>query len=365
MWSANPSMAKARSKPKLPPPSTNRPPNLSIKKPPLKCSKRVSKSLTCLPPSFAAVKSGLFGGAGLGKTVILTELIRNVSPRSTGYSVFAGVGERTREGNDLWLEMKPKSVRPAARFSKKRAWPVRSDERAAWKLVSASRSNRPSPWPNTSVIETGKDMLLFVDNIFRFSQAASEVSALLGRMPSAVGYQPISPRKWAPSKNALPPPNAALSPRCKPSTCPADDPTDPAPATTFAHLDSTISLDRQLSAQALYPAVDPLQSYSKILTPDIVSVEHYQVARGVQKVLQRYKDLQDIIAILGVDELSPEDKLIVARARKSSASSPNPSSWASNLPTFPASTSPLPKPLKVSRKLSMASTMLSPNKPFT
>jgi F-type H+/Na+-transporting ATPase subunit beta len=266
------------------------------------------KVIDLICPFARGGKVGAFGGAGVGKTVIIQELIRNIAEVHSGHSVFAGVGERTREGNDLYLEMSESGVlkNTVMAFGQMNEPPGNRLRIALTGLTFAEYFRD----------EKGEDVLLFIDNIFRFSQAGSEVSALLGRTPSAVGYQPNLATEMAALQERITSTKRGSITSFQAVYVPADDYTDPAPATTFAHLDSTISLDRQLSAQALYPAVDPLQSYSKILTPDIVSVEHYQVARGVQKVLQRYKDLQDIIAILGVDELSPEDKLIVARARK-------------------------------------------------
>jgi F-type H+-transporting ATPase subunit beta len=266
------------------------------------------KVIDLICPFARGGKVGAFGGAGVGKTVIIQELIRNIAEEHSGHSVFAGVGERTREGNDLYLEMTESGVlkNTVLAFGQMNEPPGNRLRIALTGLTFAEyfRDRR------------GEDVLLFIDNIFRFSQAGSEVSALLGRIPSAVGYQPNLATEMAALQERITSTKRGSITSFQAVYVPADDYTDPAPATTFAHLDSTISLDRQLASQALYPAVDPLISNSKILSPDIVGDDHYQVARGVQKVLQRYKDLQDIIAILGVDELSPEDKRIVSRARK-------------------------------------------------
>ncbi len=253
-------------------------------------------------------KVGAFGGAGVGKTVIIQELIRNIAEEHEGHSVFAGVGERTREGNDLYHEMKDSGV-------------------LASTVMCFGQMNEP-PGSRLRVALTAltmaeyfrdikhEDVLLFIDNIFRFSQAGSEVSALLGRIPSAVGYQPNLASEMAALQERIASTSKGSITSIQAIYVPADDYTDPAPATTFAHLDSTVNLDRKLSEQAIYPAVDPLVSTSKILQPEIIGANHYRVARGVQQVLQRYKELQDIIAILGVDELSDEDKKVVARARR-------------------------------------------------
>ena len=266
------------------------------------------KVIDLICPFARGGKVGAFGGAGVGKTVIIQELIRNIAEEHSGHSVFAGVGERTREGNDLYLEMKSSGVlkNTVLAFGQMNEPPGNRLRIALTGLTFAEYFRD----------EKGEDVLLFIDNIFRFSQAGSEVSALLGRIPSAVGYQPNLATEMAALQERITSTKRGSITSFQAVYVPADDYTDPAPATTFAHLDSTISLDRQLAAQALYPAVDPLASNSKILSPEIVGAEHYQVARGVQKVLQRYKDLQDIIAILGIDELAPEDKLTVIRARK-------------------------------------------------
>lgn len=253
-------------------------------------------------------KIGIFGGAGVGKTVIIQELIRNIAEEHKGHSVFAGVGERSREGNDLYHEMKDSGVLASTVmcFGQMNE-PPGNRARVALTALTMAEYFRD---------EKKEDVLLFIDNIFRFSQAGSEVSALLGRIPSAVGYQPTLATDMAALQERITSTKDGSITSMQAVYVPADDYTDPAPATTFAHLDSTVSLDRRLSEQAIYPAVDPLSSDSKILEKDIVGEEHYKVARDVQKILQRYKELQDIIAILGIDELSDEDKSVVARARR-------------------------------------------------
>ncbi len=250
----------------------------------------------------------MFGGAGVGKTVVIQELIRNIAAVHGGYSIFAGVGERTREGNDLYHEMKESGVlnKTALVFGQMNE-PPGARQRVALSALTMAEYFRD---------EESKDVLLFIDNIFRFTQAGSEVSALLGRIPSAVGYQPTLAEEMGKLQERITSTNKGSITSVQAVYVPADDLTDPAPATTFGHLDSTVVLSRQLSELGIYPAVDPLDSNSTILDPKIVGEEHYAVARGVQKVLQRYKDLQDIIAILGMEELSDEDKITVARARK-------------------------------------------------
>jgi F-type H+/Na+-transporting ATPase subunit beta len=260
-------------------------------------------------------KVGAFGGAGVGKTVVIMELINNIAKGHGGYSVFAGVGERTREGNDLYTEMSEAGVIDQKDLSKSKV-----------ALVYGQMNEPPGARLRVGLTalamaeyfrdEKHQDVLLFIDNIFRFSQAGSEVSALLGRTPSAVGYQPTLASEMGDLQERITSTNKGSITSFQAVYVPADDFTDPAPANTFAHLDSTIVLERAIAELGIYPAVDPLASTSKALAPDIVGEEHYQVARGVQRVLQRYKDLQDIIAILGMDELSPEDKLAVYRARK-------------------------------------------------
>jgi len=266
------------------------------------------KVIDLLAPFVKGGKVGLFGGAGVGKTVLIQELIRNIAAEHGGFSVFAGVGERTREGNDLYHEMKESGVinKTAMVFGQMNEPP------GARLRVGLSGLTMAEYFRD----ETGKDVLLFIDNIFRFSQAGSEVSALLGRIPSAVGYQPTLATEMGTLQERITSTKKGSITSVQAVYVPADDYTDPAPATTFAHLDSTIALDRALTEQGLYPAVDPLGSSSRVLDPAVVGQEHYDVAVGVQKVLQRYKDLQDIIAILGIEELSDGDKLTVARARK-------------------------------------------------
>lgn len=266
------------------------------------------KVIDLIAPFAKGGKVAAFGGAGTGKTVIMQELIRNIAEEHSGHSVFAGVGERTREGNDLYHEMLESGViKNTTMVFGQMNEPPGARLRVALTGLTFAEYFRD---------EQGEDVLLFIDNIFRFSQAGGEVSALLGRIPSAVGYQPNLATEMAALQERITSTKKGSITSFQAVYVPADDYTDPAPATTFSHLDSTISLDRGLVEQALYPAVDPLSSSSKMLSPDVVGEEHYSVARNVQKVLQRYKDLQDIIAILGIDELSDEDKLTVARARK-------------------------------------------------
>src|SRR5215469_14329282 len=266
------------------------------------------KVIDLICPFMKGGKIGAFGGAGVGKTVIIQELINNIAKGHGGYSVFAGVGERTREGNDLYHEMMEAGVidRLAMVFGQMNE-PPGSRLRVALSGLTIAEYFRD---------EEGKDVLLFIDNIFRFTQAGAEVSALLGRMPSAVGYQPNLAEEMGALQERITSTKRGSVTSMQAVYVPADDYTDPAPATTFAHLDSTIVLERSISEKGIYPAVDPLASTSRILDPNIVGEEHYNVARGVQRVLQRYKELQDIIAILGVDELSDDDKVLVARACK-------------------------------------------------
>ncbi|MFH0819130.1 MAG: F0F1 ATP synthase subunit beta [Patescibacteria group bacterium] len=266
------------------------------------------KVIDLICPFVKGGKVGLFGGAGVGKTVVIQELIRNIAAEHGGYSMFAGVGERTREGNDLYHEMTQSGVinKTAMIFGQMNE-PPGARLRVALSALTMAEYFRD---------EQNKDVLLFIDNIFRFTQAGSEVSALLGRMPSAVGYQPTLATEMGDLQERITSTKKGSITSVQAVYVPADDLTDPAPATTFAHLDSTVVLSRNLAELGIYPAVDPLDSSSTILDPNVVGQEHYEVARGVQKVLQRYKDLQDIIAILGMEELSDEDKLIVARARK-------------------------------------------------
>jgi F-type H+-transporting ATPase subunit beta len=266
------------------------------------------KVIDLLAPYSRGGKIGLFGGAGVGKTVIIMELIHNVAIQHGGFSVFAGVGERTREGNDLWLEMKSsKVIDKAALIYGQMTEPPGARARVGLSALTAAEYFRD---------EKGQDVLLFIDNIFRFTQAGSEVSALLGRMPSAVGYQPTLATDLGELEERITSTHNGSITSVQAIYVPADDLTDPAPATTFAHLDATTVLSRQIVELGIYPAVDPLDSTSRILDPLVLGEEHYQVARDIQVTLQRYKDLQDIIAILGMEELSDEDKLVVSRARK-------------------------------------------------
>ncbi len=266
------------------------------------------KVIDLLEPYAKGGKVGLFGGAGVGKTVLIMELIRNIATEHGGFSVFGGVGERTREGNDLWLEMKASGVieKTVLVFGQMNEPP------GARLRIGLSALTQAEYFRD----EEGQDVLLFIDNIFRFVQAGSEVSALLGRMPSAVGYQPTLSSEMGELQERITSTKRGSITSVQAIYVPADDLTDPAPATTFSHLDATTVLSRQLAELGIYPAVDPLDSTSRILDPRVVGEEHYRVARGVQQVLQRYKELQDIIAILGMEELSEEDKLIVARARR-------------------------------------------------
>ena len=273
------------------------------------------KVVDLLEPYLRGGKIGLFGGAGVGKTVIIQELIHNIALKHGGVSVFGGVGERTREGNDLWIEMQESGVINIEEPEKSRAAlvygqmtePPGARLRVALSALTVAEYFRDAE---------NKDVLLFIDNIFRFTQAGSEVSALLGRMPSAVGYQPTLMSEMGEMQERITSTKNGSITSVQAIYVPADDYTDPAPATTFAHLDATTELSRSIAAQGLYPAVDPLASTSRILDPRIIGEEHYSVAREVKQVLQRYKDLQDIIAILGIDELSEDDKLAVTRARK-------------------------------------------------
>jgi F-type H+-transporting ATPase subunit beta len=266
------------------------------------------KVVDLLAPYARGGKIGLFGGAGVGKTVLIMELIHNIAKQHGGYSVFAGVGERTREGNDLWHEMKDSGVLDkAALIYGQMNEPPGARARVALSALTVAEYFRD---------EEGQDVLLFIDNIFRFTQAGSEVSALLGRIPSAVGYQPTLATEMGELQERITTTSKGSITSVQAIYVPADDLTDPAPATAFAHLDATTVLSRQIAELGIYPAVDPLDSTSRILDPQVVGEEHYKCARDVQFVLQRYKDLQDIIAILGMDELSEEDKLVVARARK-------------------------------------------------
>jgi F-type H+/Na+-transporting ATPase subunit beta len=272
------------------------------------------KVVDLLAPYRKGGKIGLFGGAGVGKTVIIQELINNIAKAHGGVSCFAGVGERTREGNDLWIEMEESKLEDGRPVLSKTALifgqmnePPGARARVALSALTCAEYFRD---------EEGQDVLLFIDNIFRFTQAGSEVSALLGRIPSAVGYQPTLATEMGELQERITSTTKGSITSVQAIYVPADDLTDPAPATAFAHLDATTVLSRQISELGIYPAVDPLDSTSTILDPKVVGERHYRVARGVQQTLQRYKDLQDIIAILGMDELSEDDKLLVARARK-------------------------------------------------
>ena len=265
------------------------------------------KVVDLLCPYQKGGKIGLFGGAGVGKTVLIQELIRNIATEHGGYSVFTGVGERTREGNDLYTEMSESGVinKTTMVFGQMNE-PPGSRMRVGLTGLTMAEHFR----------DTGKDVLLFIDNIFRFTQAGSEVSALLGRVPSAVGYQPTLQTEMGALQERITSTKTGSITSVQAVYVPADDLTDPAPATTFTHLDATTVLSRSIVELGIYPAVDPLESTSRMLDPHIVGEEHYRVARSVQEILQRYKELQDIIAILGMDELSEEDKLVVSRARK-------------------------------------------------
>ncbi len=282
-------------------------PSLADQKPTPEILETGIKVIDLMAPFAKGGKVAAFGGAGVGKTVIITELIRNIAKVHAGHSVFAGVGERTREGNDLYREMEESGVLAStALVYGQMNEPPGNRLRVALSALTMAEFFR----------DRGEDVLLFIDNIFRFSQAGSEVSALLGRVPSAVGYQPTLASEMGALQERITSTQSGSVTSFQAVYVPADDYTDPAPATTFAHIDATIALERSLAEQALYPAVDPLTSNSRILTPQIVGDEHYRVAKGVKQILQRYKDLQDIIAILGIDELSEDDKILVARARK-------------------------------------------------
>ncbi|MCX6343942.1 MAG: F0F1 ATP synthase subunit beta [Armatimonadetes bacterium] len=289
-------------------PIHRKPPSFEEQTPATEMFETGIKVVDLICPYAKGGKIGLFGGAGVGKTVLITELIRNVATEHGGFSVFAGVGERTREGNDLWLEMQESGVieKTTMVFGQMNE-PPGARLRVALSALTMAEYFRDAE---------GQDVLLFVDNIFRFTQGGSEVSALLGRMPSAVGYQPTLGTEMGELQERITSTTRGSVTSIQAIYVPADDPTDPAPATTFAFLDATTYLERRIFVRGIYPAVDPLASTSRILDPNIVGQEHYDVTRGVQQILQRYRELQDIIAILGVDELSDEDKLIVTRARK-------------------------------------------------
>lgn len=301
------------------------------------------KVIDLIAPFLKGGKVAVFGGAGVGKTVIIQELIRNVATVHKGVSVFTGVGERTREGNDLWLEMKGAGVlsKTALVFGQMNE-PPGARLRVALTGLTMAEYFRD---------ERGQDVLLFIDNIFRFAQAGSEVSALLGRIPSAVGYQPNLASEMAALQERITSTKKGSITSLQAVYVPADDYTDPAPVATFSHVDASISLERSLAEQALYPAVDPLSSTSRILSPAVVGAEHYDVARGVQKVLQRYKDLQDIIAILGIEELSDEDKVAVARARKIQRFLTQPMFVAENFTAIPGKYVPLSETIRGFREI--------------
>ncbi|TKZ36334.1 F0F1 ATP synthase subunit beta [Brachyspira catarrhinii] len=284
------------------------PPRFDVLEPKLEIFETGIKVIDLLAPYIKGGKTGLFGGAGVGKTVLIMELIHNIASEHGGYSVFAGVGERTREGNDLWSEMKESGViNKTCLVYGQMNEPPGARLRVALTALTMAEYFRDS---------AGLDILLFIDNIFRFTQAGSEVSALLGRMPSAVGYQPTLATEMGTLQERITSTKNGSITSIQAVYVPADDLTDPAPATAFSHLDATTVLSREVSEKGIYPAVDPLASTSRILDPLVLGEEHYQVARNVQNILQRYKDLQDIIAILGADELSEEDKLTVSRAKK-------------------------------------------------
>ncbi|MDZ4725616.1 MAG: F0F1 ATP synthase subunit beta [Leptospira sp.] len=284
------------------------PPSYEELKPKTEIFETGIKVIDLLAPYIKGGKTGLFGGAGVGKTVLIQELINNIAKQHGGYSVFAGVGERTREGNDLWNEMKESGVidKTVLCYGQMNE-PPGARLRVALSALTMAENFRD---------ESGSDILLFVDNIFRFSQAGSEVSALLGRMPSAVGYQPTLSTEMGGLQERITSTTRGSITSVQAIYVPADDLTDPAPATAFTHLDATTVLSRAISEKGIYPAVDPLDSTSRIMNPQILGDEHYSVAREVQRILQRYKDLQDIIAILGMDELSEDDKILVSRARR-------------------------------------------------
>ncbi len=292
-----------------------KPPKLSDLSPKTELFETGIKVIDLLCPLVRGGKAGLFGGAGVGKTVIIQELIARLARFHSGYSCFAGVGERTREGNDLWLEMQDAKIGDTGKSVLDQTVMVfgQMNEPPGARLRVALSALTMAEYFRD---ETGADTLLFVDNIFRFSQAGAEVSALLGRMPSAVGYQPTLGTEMGELQERITSTNKGAVTSIQAIYVPADDYTDPAPATAFAHLDSTVNLERSISEKGIYPAVDPLASTSRIVAPEYIGDRHYNVARRVQQILQRYKDLQDIIAILGVDELAEEDKLLVGRARK-------------------------------------------------
>src|SRR5215216_6396079 len=301
------------------------------------------KVIDLIAPFTKGGKTGVFGGAGVGKTVIITELIRNIAAEHGGYSVFAGVGERTREGTQLWGEMQESGVadKTVLVFGQMNE-PPGARLRVGLTALTLAEYFR----------DEGRDVLVFIDNIFRFVQAGSEVSALLGRMPSAVGYQPTLATEMGQLQERITSTKTGSITSVQAIYVPADDYTDPAPATTFAHIDATVSLERSISERGIYPAVDPLASTSRILDPLIVGEEHYSVAREVQRILQRYKDLQDIIAILGVDELSEEDKVTVQRARRIERFLSQNTYAAEQFTGVPGSTVPLKETIEAFKKIS-------------
>jgi F-type H+-transporting ATPase subunit beta len=308
------------------------------------------KVIDLLTPLVRGGKAGLFGGAGLGKTVILTELIARIASQHGGYSVFAGVGERTREGNDLWLEMQETKIGDTRRSVIEQTAMVfgQMNEPPGARLRVALSALTMCEWFRDV---TGADTLLFVDNIFRFSQAGSEVSALLGRMPSAVGYQPTLATEMGELQERITSTTKGAITSVQAVYVPADDPTDPAPANAFQHLDAFIYLERRISEKGIYPAVDPLASYSNILQAQYVGEEHYAVANRVRQILQRYRELQDIIAILGVEELSEEDKQVVARARRIEKFLSQPFIVAEAFTGKPGKVTPLPETIRSFKEL--------------
>jgi F-type H+/Na+-transporting ATPase subunit beta len=308
------------------------------------------KVIDLLTPLVRGGKAGLFGGAGLGKTVILTELIARIASQHGGYSVFAGVGERTREGNDLWLEMQETKIGKTDRAVLTQTAMVfgQMNEPPGARLRVALSALTMCEWFRDA---TGADTLLFIDNIFRFSQAGSEVSALLGRMPSAVGYQPTLATEMGELQERITSTNRGAITSVQAVYVPADDPTDPAPANAFQHLDAFIYLERRISEKGIYPAIDPLASNSRVLSLEVVGEEHYAVARRVQQILQRYRELQDIIAILGVEELSEEDKQVVHRARRIEKFLSQPFIVAEAFTNKPGKVTPLPETIRSFKEL--------------
>ena len=316
------------------------------------------KVIDLLAPYARGGKIGLFGGAGVGKTVLIQELIHNIATEHGGYSIFTGVGERTREGNDLWREMSESGVlsKTALVFGQMNEPPGARMRVALTGLTMAEYFRDRQK----------QDVLLFIDNIFRYVQAGSEVSALMGRMPSAVGYQPTLADEMGALQERITSTRSGAITSVQAVYVPADDLTDPAPATTFTHLDATTVLSRKIVEQGIYPAVDPLESTSRILEPDVVGQRHYKVARGAQELLQRYRELQDIIAILGMEELSEEDRKTVDRARRMQQFFSQPFSWPSSSPAWRAATSPWRRPSRALRPCWAASwtSIRSPPSPW-